>query len=135
MPEWRLNPNCLFSFSNCVQMLGPLLSLETINILDSFGMSQKAQTLGAWKFIQNTLPDHMLGYESTRSQCNLGERLKTYIFEKIRCAIIVQSLKGEPTVAMGKIYFPREGSSMKAMKSKRKWVPKDILWLLCLRSR
>lgn len=64
-------------------MLGPLLSLETISILDSFGMSQKAQTPGAWKFVQNTLPDHILGYESTRSQCNLGEGLKAYMFWEI----------------------------------------------------
>lgn len=64
-------------------MLGSILSLETINILDSFGMSQKAQTHGAWKFIRNTLPDHIVGYESTRSQGRLGEGPKAYIFGKI----------------------------------------------------
>lgn len=56
-------------------------------------MSQKAQTLGAWKFIQNTLPDHMLRYESTRFQCDLGEGLKAYIFENVRYSSILPGKK------------------------------------------
>lgn len=135
LPEWRLNPNCLCSFSNCVQMLGSLLSLETINILDSFGMSQKTQTRGACKFIQNTLPDHILGYESTRAQCDLGEGLKASIFEKTRCSIRVKLVKGEPGIAMGEVYFPREGSSMVGDDRQRQMSPKRYALALCLRGR
>lgn len=98
-------------------MSGSLLSLETISILSSLDLSQTAQTRSAWKFIQNTLPDHILGYESARSQSNLGEGLKAYILGKIKCSIIVKLVEGKPRIAMGEIHFPRERSSMIVMKN------------------
>lgn len=49
------------------------------NLLDSCGMSQKAQTRGALVF-KPLMPDHILGYESAGSQCGPAERLQGLYF-------------------------------------------------------
>lgn len=79
-------------------MLGSLLSLETVNILDSFAMSQKAQTRGAWKCVQNTQPDHVLWYESTGSQCGVAQGL---YFGEDKVVFHCSEIGKRPRTAMG----------------------------------
>lgn len=79
VPEW-LGPNCLCSFSNCVQMLGPLFIFG--NHSHSWPFWNETKSTDSWCLkIHSKHParPHVRIW-STRFQDNMGKRLKTYIW-------------------------------------------------------
>lgn len=101
-------------------MSGSLLSLETFLIL--VGWAKKHRHVVPENSFKPLMPDHILGYESTGSQCDVAEGLKAYILGKIRCCSTrVKLVKGEPKIAMGGIIcFPKESSRNEDQREKSK---------------
>lgn len=99
-------------------MSGSLLSLETFLIL--VGWAKKHRHVVPENAFKPLMPDHILRYESTGSQCDVAEGLKAYILGKIRCCSSrVKLVKREPRIAMGgKICFPKEGSHNEDQREK-----------------